>query len=69
MNDKFIVIENWMYKNTEWRVVKESSSGVNFETAERIRNYFIEVQGRDSWRIRIVKLKDDFAEDIGDGRA
>ena len=69
MADKFIVIDNWMHKETEWRVVPESKAGVDFETAERIRNYFIEVQGRSPWRIRVVRLKDDFAEDIGNGQA
>lgn len=69
MADKFIVIDNWTYKETEWRVVPESKAGVDFETAERIRNYVIEVKGRSACRIRIVRLKDDFAEDIGNGQA
>ena len=58
MTDKFIVIARWNYQGAEWRVV-----------AERIRNYHVELGGIKPANARVVCLKADVAEVVGNGQA
>ena len=51
---EFIVLGK--YPSLGWHVIRESSVGVDFTTADRIRNYYIEVKGRLSESIRVVEL-------------
>ena len=69
MTDKFIVIARWNYQGAEWRVVRESGLGVDFEIAERIRNYQVELGGIKPANARVACLKADVAEVMDDGQA
>ncbi len=53
---EFIVLRKSNYDG--WRVITESCGGVDFQTADRIRNYYVEVKGQPSDAIRIVELKE-----------